>query len=248
MIRVLNPLALTVMSVLVTSVASADICQYRSADLQLSAIAAEARDLRWDIAVAPIRESDRRTWVRGLDDIYDEIMDLQKGLFRNRTPQFLCRQVEDLREEICELRDDLTRLGRPISFRHERSLTGARFRCGIFPGGCVLPNGFIDRLAALDQRAAVLHDAIAAVGSGVVPGHFSTGPFDPSHLSPAPFGSPGFGNPPAITLPPAAPYSNQPPLAVPLPAPRFDEPTTNFDRRSRGQRAMSALDWILSQL
>lgn len=248
-------LALGAASLAFSQIASANIGLYRAADDQLFAISAEARSLRWDVATAPIRECDRRVWLRGMDDICDEIADLHKSLFRGRSPQHLCREVEDLREEICELRDDLNRLGSPTSFRYERGLSGSRFRCGVYSGGCVLPTNFIARLDNLDQQALALHNLISGGGLSSI-GH-------PGFGQPA-FGQPSFGQPmldqlqqhdlfrrqPQLTVPPATvpqvpglPAPSLTPRAIPLPPPAVSQ-----SRRSRTDTALSTVQWILSQL
>lgn len=222
--------------------ASANVAFYRSIDEQLFDISAEARSLRWDIAFAPVRESDRRSWLRDMDDVLDEIADIHKSLLRGRSPEHLCREVGDLREEICKFRDELSELGQPTSYRFERGLSGSRVRCGVLTGGCVVPATFLARLNDLDRCVAALHTSIESGGRQAL----SVRPqvhdrhFDRNLLSP-PLRStpPNVLTPPQSLTPPRAPY------AVPLPAP---EHTSNDRRRPGRENAINTMQWWLSQL
>lgn len=145
--------------------ADADVAYYHAVDQNLSAVSQQARNLRWDIAAVPIREVDRRAWLRGMDDVCDEITDLQKSVLRGRTQAHLCREVDDLSDEIHDLHEDVVRRGTPASYRYERGINGARFRCGILPNGCVIPSTFVSRLEALDQTVHALHALVAGDAS-----------------------------------------------------------------------------------
>lgn len=217
------------------SIAFADHLQYRAIDAQLSEISTSARDLRWDVALAPLRESDRRSWLREADDICNEISDLQRSVLRTRSPQHLCNEVDDLREAICEFRDELQGLGQPASYRYERGLSGSRFRCGVLNGGCVLPTNFISRLKTLDIQVASLHASIVGIGQreyGFTPRpQVPARPFAPPHPNTLPTASVA---PPSLPAPAA-------PFAVPGPSARHEH-------RSRGNDTLRTVQWVLSQI
>lgn len=214
-----------VCGICVSGAANADVVRYRVIDEQLTEISSSARELRWDIALAPLRESDRRSWQRNIDDICDEVLDLQKSVLRGRNPEHLCREVDDLREEICEFRDDLVKLGQPSTFRYERGLSGSRFRCGVLSNGCVMPTSLVSRLEALDAQAANLHTLIAGVGRP----HLGAVPVTHAHPHQV---APQLPEPPV-------------PYAVPLPGPQSSLhrwPATKRDE------VLNTVQWFLSQL
>ena len=245
----------------------------RAVDEQVFAMMVEARDVRWAVVEAPIGESDRRQLARRADEVYDELVDLQRSLLRGRSDSHLCGEAEDVHEAVCDLRETLARRPRVVGY-----------------GGRTCGTGVGDPFAAIVAHVEHLHQTTEGLHALIMQGPgYGTGyppsatplpqPVQPTlpQLPPPTFETPT--NYPPTTYPPA----NYPPAnygwsrpGVPsdrygAPDPRtFDvsrppagtivlprevdpprglrAPTARTDKQRRVETGLRTLGWVLSQI
>lgn len=212
--RILNSiLTLAALTVGADSLVAApfDAETYRHIDEIVYSINGEARQLHWDVRSHIAGTPDHARLCREALDVIGSVRDLEDALLRGHGPQATCGEIDDVKEDLCDLRDRLKRCD--LGAIHRHCVAHRRSRQHVAIGqqnlGAYYVRNIEARIVRMTQALDTLHDELTIHSGGVAP---AVVPQQRYEVQPRPT----YG----VPTTPQAPYYNQPPQTRPsVPSP-----------------------------